>query len=135
MPEGRWLNLELVDSTGAALAGRDYSIAFDGQPATAGKLDADGRLHEQVPDGAARAALIVAYRRFELVLAALPDASTVAGAQERLNHLNFFTGDVDGLLGPFTEGALRRFQRAHGLPDTGELDPRTVEMLEKRHGS
>jgi putative peptidoglycan binding protein len=135
MPDGRWLNLELIDSTGAALAGRDYTIAFDGQPAHAGTLDADGRLHVQVPDGAARAALVIAYRRFELVLAALPDAATVAGAQERLNHLNYFAGDVDGQLGPFTAGALRRFQRAHGLAETGELDPPTVAALQERHGS
>jgi peptidoglycan hydrolase-like protein with peptidoglycan-binding domain len=78
---------------------------------------------------------VVAYRRFELVLDAMPAAATVRGAQERLNHLNFFSGDVDGELGPFTAGALRRFQLAHGLPDTGELDPQTVAVLLEQHGS
>lgn len=134
MAEDRWLNLELIDSTGAALAGRSWSIAFDGQPAHTGTLDDAGRLHVRVPQGAARAALVVAHRRFELVLAALPDAATIAGAQERLNQLNYFAGDVDGRLGPFTAGALRRFQRAHGIAPTGELDPRTVAALQERHG-
>lgn len=135
MSRARWLNLELVDSTGEPLGGRGYALAFDDAPATTGVLDAAGRLHAEVPDGARRAVLRVAERRFELVLAGLPAASTVEGAQERLNHLNFFAGDIDGRLGPFTAGALRRFQRAHGLADTGELDPHTVALLLERHGS
>ncbi len=135
MAAGSWLNLELLDSTGRALAGRAYSIAFDDGAPSAGALDEGGRLHVQVPAGARRAALIVAYRRFELVLSGLHAATSVKGAQERLNHLNFFAGDVDGELGPFTAGALRRFQVAHGLPATGELDPSTVVALQQRHGS
>jgi peptidoglycan hydrolase-like protein with peptidoglycan-binding domain len=42
---------------------------------------------------------------------------------------------VDGELGHFTEAALRRFQRAHGLEATGALDPPTVDRLRSESGT
>lgn len=130
----RWLNLELRDSSGVVLAGRRYVIEL-GDERREGTLDADGRVSIEVPEGHVRAGLVVAYRRLELRFDDFPDASTVEGAQERLNHLNFFVGNVDGQHGTFTAGALRRFQRAHGLPETGELDPDTIDRLREEHGS
>lgn len=130
----RWLNLELVDSSGEPLAERDYELAFDGGAPEAGKLDGSGRLSREAPDGAARATLVVAHRRLVLSLAGLPDAQTVEGVQERLNRLNYFVGNVDGVLGHFTAGALRRFQEAHDLDVTGELNPSTIEALRREAG-
>ena len=37
--------------------------------------------------------------------------------------------DVDGVFGPQTEGAVKRFQGRHGLPVTGRMDRRTWEQL------
>ena len=130
----RWLNLELSDSTGAPLSGRPYVLSLPDGSVVEGTLDSKGGLHEMVPAGTERVRLDVAQRRFELVVG-LPPADTVAGAQERLNQLNYFTGEVDGDAGRFTAGALCRFQRDRGLSVTGELDAATVRALVEAHGS
>lgn len=135
MPAERWLNLELRDSTGAPLGDRPYVLTLPDGIRREGTLDPQGWLHEQVPADAQRVQLDVAQRRFELETTGLPSAESVAGAQERLNHMHYFVGDVDGDAGRFTAGALERFQRDRGLPVTGELDPATVRALREAHGS
>jgi peptidoglycan hydrolase-like protein with peptidoglycan-binding domain len=51
-------------------------------------------------------------------------------AQRRLRDIGFYTGSVDGILGPNTAAALRRYQAKHGLPETGDLDTATQKALE-----
>lgn len=135
MAAPRWLNLELLDSTRSPLAGRPYRVDWDDGAVAEGTTDAGGRLSLPVPAGVARAALTVQYRRFELALDALAPAESVEGAQERLNQLNYFAGKVDGWHGPRTSNALRMFQRACGLPETGERDAATVARLDREHGA
>lgn len=135
MSPDRWLNLELRDSTGAPLAARPYVLTLPDGTRREGTLDDGGRLAEQVPRSTERLVLDVAQRRFELEVGALPPIGTIEGVQERLNHLNYFVGDVDGDPGRFTAGAIERFQRDHGLPVTGEPDPATTHKLREVHGS
>lgn len=52
---------------------------------------------------------------------ALQDALNAAGARPSLA--------VDGIIGPKTQAALRAFQRAHGLPETGAPDEATWAVL------
>jgi hypothetical protein len=54
----------------------------------------------------------------------------VKQAQRRLREAGFYTGSIDGVLGPNTAEALRRYQAKHGLPETGELDTATQKALE-----
>src|SRR5690606_37141789 len=129
----RWLNLELRDSTGAPLAGRPYALQFADGSRREGSLDQAGRLAELLPAGCHRVTLLIAQRRIELELTGLPSCESILGAQERLNHLNYFIGYPDGVLGQRTIAALRRFQRDNGLPASGELDPATVERLIAEH--
>lgn len=129
-----WLNLELIDSQGGALSGRAFTLEFADAKKT-GSLDEQGRLAVEVPEGTSRATLVVAYKRIDLVLGPLPGADTVRGAQERLNQLNFFCGEVDGELGPFTQRALQRFQRSCEIDATGELDAATTKQLVQEHGA
>lgn len=49
----------------------------------------------------------------------------VAALQVGLRTHHLFEGTVDGVLGPNTEQALRRFQRRRGLAPDGVLGPRT----------
>jgi hypothetical protein len=42
-----------------------------------------------------------------------PQADWLTGVQFRLNALGFGSGRVDGIMGPVTSAAVRRFQRAH----------------------
>jgi Putative peptidoglycan binding domain len=50
-------------------------------------------------------------------------------AQERLKDAGFNPGPADGQLGAQTKEALREYQKSHGLPQTGQLDEPTRELL------
>lgn len=131
----RWLNLELRDSTGAPLSGRPYALTLADGSRREGALDQSGCLFEAIPDNCDHLVLHVAQRVLELDVGAMPANDSLQGAQERLNHLHYYVGAPDGVLGPLTDAALRRFQRDHGLAVTGQLDPATVGRLLEEHGS
>lgn len=130
----RWLNLLLKDSTGAVLAGRPYTLTWPDGTCIRGSTHPDGALRVPVPPGVEWADLNLAWRSFRLQLDALAPIDTVAGAQARLNHLNYPVGPIDGIAGPRTERAVRAFQQAHGLAPTGALDPLTRARLEAEYG-
>ena len=54
----------------------------------------------------------------------------IRAVQQPLADLGWYDGAVDGLLGPVTEGALRAFQEAVGLPVTGAADDATQAALQ-----
>lgn len=54
---------------------------------------------------------------------------TVSGWQARLNNLGYECGEEDGVLGPKTRAAIRAFQRAKKLEQTGEQDESTRAAL------
>jgi peptidoglycan hydrolase-like protein with peptidoglycan-binding domain len=49
--------------------------------------------------------------------------------QQRLRNAGFMPGPIDGILGPKTRQAIRRFQEAHGLRATGRLNIATRQAL------
>lgn len=54
---------------------------------------------------------------------------TVLEAQIELHRRGFSCGSIDGAIGPQTTSAMRAFQRANGLSETGALDPTTSALL------
>lgn len=50
-------------------------------------------------------------------------------SQQELKDRGYYSGPLDGVLGPNTQAALRDYQRDHGLKVTGRLDSRTVGSL------
>jgi LysM repeat protein len=74
---------------------------------------------------AALAALCVAPQS---LAAGGPDPE-IASLQVALRSKGMYFGKIDGLAGPMTAKGLRAFQRAAGLPVTGELGPRTRTRL------
>ena len=54
----------------------------------------------------------------------------VLQVQKRLQEYQFYSGALDGILGPNTKEAIRRYQAKHGLPETGELDAVTRKALD-----
>lgn len=57
------------------------------------------------------------------------NSSVVRSAQLSLNDRGFSAGATDGVWGPNTEAAVRNFQQAQGLPETGALDQATLNAL------
>ena len=51
-------------------------------------------------------------------------------AQEQLRFLGFYTGNIDGIAGQFTQNAVRNFQRSYGLPVTGKLDSAAMVSID-----
>ena len=59
-----------------------------------------------------------------------PRPEFLTGVQFRLNALGFGSGRVDGIIGPVTRGAVRRFQRYHPkLKEDGIPGPKTQAAL------
>ena len=61
--------------------------------------------------------------------AAAAPALQAAGLQVALRHTGHYRGAVDGVAGPQTRDAVRRFQRANGLAVDGVAGPRTRAAL------
>jgi peptidoglycan hydrolase-like protein with peptidoglycan-binding domain len=53
----------------------------------------------------------------------------VKATQEALKQKGYNPGPVDGILGARTSDALREFQKAQGLVETGRLDAATRNKL------
>jgi peptidoglycan hydrolase-like protein with peptidoglycan-binding domain len=50
-------------------------------------------------------------------------------AQKELKDAGFYRGSIDGQMGTQTQQAIREYQKSHGLPETGQLDEPTRELL------
>jgi peptidoglycan hydrolase-like protein with peptidoglycan-binding domain len=57
------------------------------------------------------------------------EGMTVFEMQERLNEMGYKLGAVDGVSGPRTVEALKKFQSDNKLPPTGTIDPETIRKL------
>jgi len=57
---------------------------------------------------------------------------SVQAAQQRLNELGYDAGAADGVMGNKTRAALRDFQRASNLPQSGRVDSATSQALQQR---
>jgi hypothetical protein len=122
-------------AAGKPLANEAYALEIAGKRIEAA-TDADGRLDEQIPPDAAEARLFIGRSKIELQLALghLDPVEEISGVQGRLNNLGFHCGEVDGVLGPKTESALKAFQETYELAITGEPDEATAAKLKELYG-
>ena len=51
--------------------------------------------------------------------------------QAALKHAGFYTGKIDGKIGPKSKKAIEDFQKANGLKGDGKIGPKTWEALSK----
>ena len=56
-------------------------------------------------------------------------AAMVAAVQGELTRLGFYSGRVDGLMGPKTRAAIRHFEKVAGDPENGEATEALLEKL------
>ena len=61
--------------------------------------------------------------------AAIADRDVIRSVQSALAHLGFDVGTPDGLAGPKTTEAIRAFERATGMSERGEINPRLLAVL------
>lgn len=54
--------------------------------------------------------------------------------QTALKHAGFYTGSIDGKIGPKSKKAIEDFQTANGLKADGKVGPKTWEALAKYSG-
>jgi len=59
----------------------------------------------------------------------LPPDQVIANAQSALQQQGYYHGEVDGLIGPLTRGAIADYQRDHGLYVTSTIDQPTLQSL------
>jgi peptidoglycan hydrolase-like protein with peptidoglycan-binding domain len=61
----------------------------------------------------------------------LRSRADVKAVQTWLAQLKLYDGFTNGLMGPDTHDALRRFERAHNLPVTGQISDTLMVLLRK----
>jgi peptidoglycan hydrolase-like protein with peptidoglycan-binding domain len=54
---------------------------------------------------------------------------TIVAVQQELSQRGYYDGPIDGVMGPQTAKAVRRFQSVDQLSVTGEIDGPTLEAL------
>ena len=59
----------------------------------------------------------------------LPPDQVIANVQSALQQQGYYRGEVDGLIGPLTRGAIADYQRDHGLYETAAIDQPTLQSL------
>ena len=60
---------------------------------------------------------------------AQPPDQVIAQTQDLLQQMGYYTGEVDGLLGPLTREALTAYQNDNGLTATAAIDQPTLDSL------
>ena len=56
-------------------------------------------------------------------------AATIRSTQEQLKNDGFYTGKIDGVDGPMTHSAIRKFQQSKNVAVNGRLDKKTCQRL------
>jgi hypothetical protein len=59
----------------------------------------------------------------------MPPDQVTANVQSALQQQGYYHGEVDGLIGPLTRGAIADYQRDHGLYTTSTIDQPTLQSL------
>jgi hypothetical protein len=59
----------------------------------------------------------------------MPPDQVIANVQATLQQQGYYRGEVDGLIGPLTRGAIADYQRDHGLYMTSTIDQPTLHSL------
>jgi N-acetylmuramoyl-L-alanine amidase len=135
----RYVRLNLKDGDGKPLAGKPYRLIVHSQEVATGNTDGDGFLEECLSFDFRKVELECEGRAWALDVGALnplekvPDEG-VSGAEARLINLGYDL-EPTGRMTIELRSAIRAFQHQHGLEVTGRLDPKTLQKLEKQHGS
>src|SRR5262245_59379690 len=136
------LRVFLKDADGEPFTQKKY-VLHVGDKNIEGVTGPDGLLETEVPIGEGKALLSVWLWdddpddpdiEYELQLGHLDPARTIEGVQARLQNLGFRC-TVDGVVGPQTAAAIRRFREKYGVAQEGEdlIDDALCNKLAELH--
>lgn len=132
-----WIKIR-ISAEGQPLAGEPYRFFLEDR-ILEGSVTGEGYVEVPVPSGVQQGILSVGEgskaMEMDVNLGGLDPVDTTIGIQKRLSNLGLEPGMVDGIMGPNTRAALRRFQKLNELEPTGELDEKTRDKLKETHGS
>lgn len=114
-------------------ANQNYELEIDGRIFT-GKTDAEGVLRVAIPPNARSGVLTIGEDKavFNLQFGQIEPPTEIRGVQARLNNLGYYC-PINGEMDEETQNALRRFQLANNLKETGEMDEATRQKLDELH--
>jgi hypothetical protein len=125
-----------IEDHGEPLKNQPYTLTVDQQKFT-GMTNDEGDVVVSIPPNAKRGHLVVGQgdeqREYHLQLGHLHPIDRIEGVQARLVNLGYDCGGEEGTIGPNTTAALKAFQKAQGLPETGELDDATRAKIKEVH--
>ena len=110
------------------LANADYVLRV-GATVIRGKTDQNGLLEAVIPPTAQKVLIEAEDLAYELDLGAMDPLDENIGVQARLQNLGFYSGELDGVLGPVSRAAIADFQSLMGLEASGELTSETRNRL------
>jgi hypothetical protein len=121
---------------GQPRANEAFELALDDGVTLDGQTDGDGWIDQPISITAKTAKLSLrdGAELHELRLGHLDPHDEPTGVQGRLRGLGFYFGEIDGKIGPKTKAAIKRFQKAKGIAQTGELDDATASALHEAFG-
>lgn len=133
------LQVTLRDFEGRPLANQAATLEVAGA-SRAVTTDGSGRLNEPIPPDVTRAQVTINGVTITFAIGELnpmddADDDGVSGVQGRLSNLGYYGGEIDGELGDETRDAIRAFQRAHDLVESGYADRPLKDALRSEYGS
>ncbi|HEU0121548.1 MAG TPA: peptidoglycan-binding protein [Bryobacteraceae bacterium] len=132
------LRYRMLDVEGKPRARIPYSLIVDGAEKK-GSTDGNGVLTETIKPKSKKARLVLKpagepEEVYLFDLGQLHPVEDMRGLQGRLKNLGFLDGEPSGEFDEDTADALRKFQKANELPETGEADAATQAKVAERHG-
>lgn len=128
------LRMVVTDHRGAPAKNEPFKVHIESPPISKSGVTTDeGLIEVAVPPSVRKALVEILGTVLEIQPGMLDPVSHVRGIQARLNNLGFDAGNVDGVIGRKTRRAIHRFQLAHGLQPSGEIDDKTRRELLRVH--
>jgi hypothetical protein len=146
-----FLRLRVLNEDFSALKDSPYSLSIDGvDKPFEGKTDGQGQIEVEVPPDAQEGTLTVSIppatpkkdgavqgnsgMTWAIRIGSLnpireeaPDTNCISGVQQRLLNLAFPVSEVNGVHDDTTKDAIKAFQAAYGIKETGDPEPGTTQ--------
>ncbi|MEZ5427395.1 MAG: peptidoglycan-binding protein [Pyrinomonadaceae bacterium] len=118
-------------------ANEPFELEVDGEIVLTGrKTDSQGRIQCPIPPNAREVRVFFNGGReaYKFYAGFLNPIDEISGIQARLKNLGYYSGPVDNKPSSSFEDAVRSFQRANNLRETGETDDQTKAAIKGAYG-